>query len=288
MSKLLVALLLTAAPFIAYAGQIAIIIDDIGYNLSLGRRCADLPGQFTLAVLPFTPHGLQLSERAHARGKELILHAPMSNTRDLSPGRGALTSELSQPAFAHRLSAMLREVPHIRGLNNHMGSQLTQEQEPMNWLMDELAQRSLYFIDSRTSADSLALQTAQRYQIPSARRDIFLDNERDPVLIYAQLRKALALARSQGKSIAIGHPYPETLRVLEQIQPLLKEYQVELVSASRLLQASTIDGTEDLLVFRNTYCPAPPVLLWRPLGNNSSASFDSDWLHWQSFSYEDW
>src|SRR5690606_38705840 len=128
-----------------------------------------------------------------------------------------------------------------------------------------LARRHLYFVDSRTTAKTLALQTAQQYRIPSAKRDVFLDNRRDKELIHAQLRKALTLAHTQGQAIAIGHPYPETLSVLEQIQPLLAEYQVELVKVSVLLANTSGTFSDPSRAPRNDYCPAPPVLLWRPV-----------------------
>jgi hypothetical protein len=267
----------------AQAGQLAVIIDDIGYNAELGRRTVDLDGQFTLAVLPFTPHATELAERAHARGKELILHAPMSNIRDIPLERGALKSDMTDAAFTRALTAMIEDIPHIRGVNNHMGSKLTQEQEPMGWLMRELAARKLYFIDSRTSARSLAQQTARQYQIPSLKRDIFLDNERDIASIRTQLRKALVLAQTKDSAIAIGHPYPETLQVLEQIQPLLAEYQVELVSVSTLLARVAISASNNtpLLI-----CPAPPQLLWRRFKAHSLPLYQPDLQNLTDFSYE--
>lgn len=257
------------APIICCAGQLAIIIDDIGYSSTLGQRSVDLEGSFTLAVLPFTPYGVELAHRANRRGKELILHTPMSNNNKLPIERGALVSGMTHGHFIRALNQMLANIPHISGVNNHMGSRLTREQEPMEWLMRELADRQLYFIDSRTTAETVALHIALQHRIPSAKRDIFLDNQRDPRLIRAQLRKALELARAQGAAIAIGHPYPETLAVLEQIQPLLLEYQVKLVKVSELL-ANNPGGSPP--VERADYCPAPPVLLWRPLTTTSTTA----------------
>lgn len=260
-------------PIVCGAGQLAVIIDDIGYSSTLGQRSVDLEGSFTLAILPFTPYGVDLAHNANRRGKELILHTPMSNNNTLPIEQGALLSGMSHDDFIRTLRQMLVDIPYIKGVNNHMGSRLTQEQEPMEWLMRELAHRQLYFIDSRTTAETLALQTAQQYRIPSAKRNIFLDNQRDPRLIRAQLRKALELARTQGTAIAIGHPYPETLAVLEQIKPLLLEYQVELVKVSALLANALNDSLTRSA--RADYCSAPPVLLWRPLNPDSTAAFSA-------------
>lgn len=236
-------------------GQLAIIIDDIGYNLKLGRQSVDLPGNFTIAVLPFTPHGNELAERAHQRGKEIMLHAPMSNEHNYPLGRGGLTTGMQQSEFLTVLRQNLANIPHIKGVNNHMGSQLTQKAEPMKWLMQELKARNLYFVDSRTTTKTQALITAESIQLPSRRRDVFLDDDRNIAHIKQQLILALKKAQTQGSAIAIGHPYPETLHVLESLQPLLAQHDVELVSVSALMHASTSQP-------KARYCFAPPISLW--------------------------
>jgi uncharacterized protein len=242
---------------VSASNRLAIIIDDVGYNLNLGKRAADLNGDFTLAVLPFTPHGVELAERAHRRGKEIMLHAPMSNRHNYPLGRGGLKSGMQRSEFLTVLRQNLANIPHIKGLNNHMGSQLTEQAEPMSWLMDELQQRQLYFVDSRTSAQTQALIMAEKIHLPSRKRDVFLDDERTKRNIKYQLLRALKLAQQQGSAIAIGHPYPETLHELEQLQPLLAQYQVQLVKASQLMQPpQPLNNTSQ------TRCIAPPMNLW--------------------------
>ena len=240
------------------SGQLAIIIDDIGYNLALGKRSADLNGDFTLAVLPFTPHGVELAERAHRQGKEIMLHAPMSNRHNYPLGRGGLKTGMQRTEFLAVLRENLANIPHIKGVNNHMGSQLTEQAEPMGWLMDELHQRQLYFVDSRTSAMTQALTVAEKIHLPSRKRDVFLDDERTTSNIKHQLIRALKLAQQRGSAIAIGHPYPETLSELEQLQPLLAQYQVRLVKASQLMQHPQAQTR----VQTNPSCIAPPINLW--------------------------
>lgn len=251
-------LCLTFSPsiFAKERAKLAIIIDDVGYSLSLGERTAQLPGAFTIAVLPFTPHGKQLAELANKRGKEVMLHAPMSNHHSFPLGRGGLLSSMGQAEFLAVLRQNIANIPHIKGVNNHMGSQLTEQTEPMRWLMQELQARQLYFVDSRTTAKTQALIEAERIRLPSRKRDVFLDDKRDFPQIQQQLLLALQKARQQGSAVAIGHPYPETLTVLKQIQPLLKQYDVELVPVSALLPA-----------FRSRpkpvdYCQAPPPGFW--------------------------
>lgn len=237
-------------------GRLAIIIDDIGYNLPLGRRTADLPGNITLAILPFTPHGVELAERAHRRGKEIMLHAPMSNHHNYPLGRGGLTPHMKRPEFLSVLRQNLANIPYIKGVNNHMGSQLTEQTEPMGWLMDELQRRHLYFVDSRTSARTQALTMAERIHLPSRKRDVFLDDERNTKAIRQQLIDALQRAQKQGSAIAIGHPYPETLALLEQITPLLEQYRVQLVAVSNLMPANRS------IPAKSSACLAPPASFW--------------------------
>lgn len=241
-------------------GRLAIIIDDIGYNLALGKRATDLQGDFTLAVLPFTPHGNELAVRAHQRGKEIMLHAPMSNHHNYPLGRGGLVSGMLRTEFLAVLRQNLASIPHVQGVNNHMGSQLTEQAEPMGWLMEELKVRGLYFVDSRTSARTQALIMAEAIRLPSRKRDVFLDDEPTRDNIDYQLRRALELARKQGSAIAIGHPYPETLAALEQLQPLLDYYQVRLVKASQLMPSAPKSGLFKAKV--DASCMAPPMSLW--------------------------
>lgn len=215
-------------------------------------RAANLKGNYTLSVLPFTPHALTLAKLATARGKELMLHNPMSNTQKLSLGPGALTSGMARADFLHTLRENIAQIPNLRGLNNHMGSQLTQEAEPMGWLMQALKTHGLYFVDSRTSTQSIAWSMANLYSLPSAKRDIFLDHSRNKNDIIEQLDKAIALAKKRGYALAIGHPYSETLDVLESFEAQFTESQVTLVFASDLLQAPKANTGA---------CPTPPIFL---------------------------
>lgn len=247
------------APIPNQPAQLAIIIDDLGYNLRMGKRTLNLPGAITVAVLPFTPHGRELAHYAHQQGKEVMLHAPMSNHHDYPLGRGGLRSGMAKSEFLSVLRRNLANVPHIKGVNNHMGSQLTEEAEPMGWLMAELQQQQLYFVDSRTSAQTQALNQAQAIGLPSRRRDVFLDDKKDPQIIYQQLLLALEKARQQGSAIAIGHPYPETLRVLEQLPELLARYQVTLVNTSQLMAGTASTASPKRV---GHHCLAPPPSLW--------------------------
>lgn len=245
--------------------RLAIIIDDIGYNRSQSERAARLKGAFTLAILPFTPHGISSAHIAHSQGKELMLHLPMSTINNMPVGKGGLISGMDKTAFLATVRQDLDSLPHIQGVNNHMGSRLTQEAEPMQWLMSELRPRGLYFVDSRTSAQTKALDIANRYQVPSLKRDVFLDDLNETNAIEYQLNRAITFAKQRGAAVAIGHPYPATLAVLEKIQPLLLEHKISLVYVSQLLKSipesaqPNSPSTPPPSDGKPAYCPVPPT-----------------------------
>jgi polysaccharide deacetylase 2 family uncharacterized protein YibQ len=216
--------------------SIALIIDDIGYNGPLGEQAIALPGAVTFAVLPHTPHGKELAELAHQQGKEIMLHAPMSNLANMPLGPGALTAELSKEVFVATLNDDIDAIPYLQGVNNHMGSALTEMAVPMQWVMEVLKTRNLYFVDSYTTAKSVAGKTAKEQLIPTLTRNVFLDNVQSHEDIDREFKKLLKLAREKGVAVGIGHPYKETLAYLEQALPLLEEQGIELITASQMIQ----------------------------------------------------
>jgi polysaccharide deacetylase 2 family uncharacterized protein YibQ len=218
------------------SAKLVLILDDIGYNADAGLRAINLPAQITLAVIPHTQHGKTLAEAAHPAGRELMLHAPMSNLSGMELGEGGLTLQQSEEEFLQVLTAALADIPHIKGVNNHTGSELTAALQPMQWVMQELKNRDLYFVDSMTTRDSVAATTAAQFLVPSLRRHVFLDNVQTAEAIDVEFRRAIALAQQQGYAVAIGHPYPETLAYLEIALPLLAESQVEIVPVSVMLE----------------------------------------------------
>ena len=260
-----------AAPARAEA-RLAIIIDDIGYNQSQSERAARLNGAFTLSILPFTPHGLSSAQLARRQGKELMLHLPMSTINNMPIGKGGLISGMDKAAFLATVRQDLDSMPHIVGVNNHMGSRLTQEAEPMQWLMAELRPRGLYFVDSRTSAQTKALDIATQYEVPSLKRDVFLDDLNETKAIEYQLNRAIQFAKQRGSAVAIGHPYPTTLSVLEKVQPLLLEQGITLVYVSQLLKPTAKPTPQPPPIAPTAtygapaYCPAPPKDLLTELG----------------------
>lgn len=215
--------------------EVAIIIDDLGYNKENGLAMINLPGALTYAVIPHSPNAVFLAKFANSKHKEIMLHAPMSNISDFPMGDIGLNESMEEDEFNHALIKAINSVPHIRGVNNHMGSLLTQKHLPMEWTMQRLSERGLYFIDSRTTSQSIAWRTAQISNVPSLKRDVFLDNERDPQSIDHQFMLLIQKAKRKGYAIAIAHPYPETINYLKQNLGKLAASGIELVPASTLV-----------------------------------------------------
>lgn len=214
---------------------LVLIIDDIGNNLAAGMRAVALPGKVTLAVMPYTPHGSRIAEVAYSTGQEIMLHMPMSNQSGMSLGPDGLTPDLDETETIRRLRLALANIPYVKGVNNHTGSELTELSEPMTWVMKELSHHPLYFIDSMTTANSVAFETARQFAIPALKRHVFLDNVREETAIHNQFEQALRIAQQEGLAVAIGHPYEETLIYLEKALPALEKAGVELHFASELL-----------------------------------------------------
>jgi polysaccharide deacetylase 2 family uncharacterized protein YibQ len=215
---------------------VGLIIDDLGDRLSDGLRAIALPGNVTYAILPQTTFSHQFAELVHRQGKEVMLHQPMQALNGKAMGPGGLSLHMTHKAFVRTLRANLTSVPHASGLNNHMGSLLTRHPGQMSWLMDELQRRGdLFFVDSSTTSQSVAQKVALEHRLPSLRRNVFLDHERSEAAIRRQFAHFIAQAKAVGSSLAIGHPYPETLLVLEELLPTLREQGVELLPVSRLI-----------------------------------------------------
>ena len=216
--------------------SISIIIDDLGNLRDRDLRAIRLPGAITYAFLPHTPYARELANLANRLDKEVMLHLPMEAMEHNRLGPGGLTVDMTQQQFLQQLRDDIAAVPHVAGINNHMGSLLTQDLGYMRWLMQELdGHDELYFVDSYTTRASVAVKAANENWVPNIRRDVFLDSDRDREKIRAELKRTVRLAREHGIALAIGHPYPETLDVLEQELPRLAAEGVAILPVSQLL-----------------------------------------------------
>lgn len=231
-------LLFAAAPGAAGQPRVAIIIDDLGYQLEAGRRAIGLPGPVTFAVLPGTPRAAALAEWAHERGKEVLLHLPLqANSDDKDDEPIGIDLDMSRETLASTFDAALSSVPYVVGVNGHRGSLLTRHPGHMLWLMEEIrARNDLFFVDSYTTVHSVALQMASEAGVSAVRRDVFLDPDQSPGTVVLQFERMKRLARKRGLVVAIGHPYRSTLELLERELPKLREQGIELVTISELVK----------------------------------------------------
>ena len=235
------ALLLVFYPLCAVAEQpaIAIIIDDLGNNLVTDRRVVNSNWPITCSILPARPYSKKLAELAHQQNKEVLVHIPMQSLKTKYFGHGELTENMSKQDFALSVNSSIDEIPYARGVNNHMGSLLTQHSEFMDLFMRTLANRDdyLYFIDSRTTASTVAAEIADEYHIPNLERDVFLDSvANDEEHIRNQFKRLVYIANNKGYALAIGHPNATTLSVLNQELVKLKEKNIRLVHVSELIE----------------------------------------------------
>ena len=221
----------------AQTNQVAIIIDDMGYRYT-DKHALTLPGDITYAFLPHTTYGKKLAILANNDNHDVLIHIPMESKNREKLGPGALTSAMDEDAFKKSLTKSFAEIPFAIGINNHMGSYLTQLYQPMAWTMDFLKQHELLFLDSKTSPHSKAKQAALDYGVPVKSRQVFLDNELTDEYISQQFEQLIAIAQKHNTAIAIAHPHPETMATLNKLIPTLALHGIELVPLSRLYPSS--------------------------------------------------
>jgi polysaccharide deacetylase 2 family uncharacterized protein YibQ len=235
----LIALLLLLASSSVATGtpRIAIIIDDLGYRLDAGRRAIELPGPISFAVLPGTPRAQALATHAFESGKEVLLHLPLqakSDEKAFDPL--GINLDMSRREFGDTFDEALMSVPHAIGVNSHRGSLLTRHPGHMRWLMEEIqARENLFFIDSFTTHESVALRMASEAGVHARKRDVFLDPDQSPETVAREFERMKMLADKHGSVIAIGHPHRATLDFLERELPRLAAEGYELVTISELV-----------------------------------------------------
>jgi hypothetical protein len=216
----------------------AIVIDDMGNNLETARKLMALDYPLTFSVLPSLHYSRQTAEEAHRRGLEVMLHLPMEPeaSSHVPAGEGAIRMGMSAAAVQGVIRNDLATVPFAAGVNNHMGSRATADRALMAEVMDTLADRRLYFIDSRTTAATVALDVARRRGLPAFYRTVFLDDTETVPYTLGQLREFRHTVEQQGEALAIGHPHATTISALEKFLPELEGADIELVAPSEIVR----------------------------------------------------
>ncbi len=216
--------------------RVAIIVDDGGYGGAATDVILGLTTRLTFAILPNTPFGTELAAESATRGFEVMLHMPMENMSGELVHEGQIETDMTEAEIRRLMIDALSQVPGAVGVNNHTGSKFTAHGDVLSYFMDGVREEGLYFIDSRTTTDSLAYEVAREFGVPSAYRDIFLDHENDIEKIRARFNELMAAARRDGSALGICHFRPNTAAVLREKLPELRLAGIELVHASELVR----------------------------------------------------
>lgn len=229
--------------------KIAIVIDDLGVSRAHTKEVLQLPGPLTLAFLPYATHVRPLVEEGRKNGNEIMIHMPMEPLNpDLDMGGIYLSTEEGPAEFDAMLQKGLSAFDGYVGMNNHMGSRLTQDKDAMDRVMAELYKRGMLFLDSRTIGGSVAAKTAKQYQVPYASRDVFLDDDESLEAVHKSLAKTERLARKYGQAIAIGHPKRHTIDALKEWLPQAVKDGFQLVPISAVVkvpEATMLSGAQE-------------------------------------------
>ncbi|OBX04481.1 hypothetical protein QV06_06150 [Gallibacterium genomosp. 3] len=217
----------------AHAAKLAIVIDDIGYRVHEDSEIFSLPLPVNVAIIPSAPHAKARAEQAQRQGRDTLIHMPMQPKGNLKLEPNGLILGLSSTEVAHRIELAQRIVPNAIGMNNHMGSAATSNMPLMTALMQQLAQRGLSFLDSKTIGSSVADKVGKAYGVNVLERNIFLDDDNAYTSVLTQFQKAIQYARKHGTAIAIGHPRKNTVAILKQ-QLYNLPADIQLVKISQL------------------------------------------------------
>lgn len=215
--------------------RIALVVDDLGRSLRDLESLDALGIPLTYSVLPFEIRTREVVSEINRRGWELVCHLPMEGQSGANPGPGALTSSMSRSELVDATRAALSAVPGAVGVNNHMGSILSADVEAMEPILDVMSEKGLFYVDSRTSADSVGYKVALERGVSATERQVFLDADHTTAAIEEQFDRLLWLAQDRGEAVAIGHPHAVTLEVLSRRIPEAVAAGYEFVPVSYLL-----------------------------------------------------
>lgn len=220
-----------------FSPKVAFIIDDLGYEIEVAKKMLELEFPLTLSILPFLKYSEYMAEEGKKNNQEIMLHLPMEpNDSSIDPGPGAIKSYMSEEEIRQAVRGSIFDFPYVIGMNNHMGSKITEDREIMKIILEEIKRYNLFFIDSMTSKNSIAYQVAQEMGVKTAVRAVFLDNENDMEYIKGQMLEVQKIALRDGEAIAIGHSRINTFYVLKRMIPELIRAGIEIVPVSELVK----------------------------------------------------
>ena len=220
--------------------RVAIIIDDLGMGGRVTQELLAIDRPLNFSILPFLPRSKETAIKAKKKGFLIMLHLPMEPkgypARDKDPGKGAILMNTPRKEIAKIIAQDLSNIPYVQGANNHTGSRLTEDEEMMNLILKELKKKNLFFVDSKTSDESVAYREARKLGLKCGERDVFLDNELDFDYIKGQIRLLARIALKEGQAIGIGHAHSLTARAIRESIPELENQGIEFVLVSELLE----------------------------------------------------
>lgn len=218
------------------AARLAIVLDDWGYNFITFKDAVAIGRPVTLSVIPNLRNSARVAEAAHAAGLGVMLHMPMEPiSKDEPMEPHTIMTESPESEIRAYLDEALGSVPFAGGVNNHQGSAATGDARVMRAFLTHLKSKGIFFIDSEVVKGSQGVRIAHELHIPSAKRDVFLDNQLRLDAVKTQLRKAIKVARARGKALAIGHDHKVTLRAIKEMVPEIERSGVKLVLVNDLL-----------------------------------------------------
>jgi len=229
--------------------KIVIIVDDLGQTKEPIDQLLKIPASITFAVLPNLPYSSYAAEEADKKGRDVILHMPMepkesSGYTAADAGDNTLLVGLPKDVILSKLNKSLSSVPHVKGVNNHMGSKFMENGELTELILRDLKSKGLMFVDSKTSSESKGYETALELGMKTAQRDVFLDNSsKNSQYVKDQLKKLVNISKKRGFAIGICHPYPGTVKALSEMMPEIKN-EVEVVPISNIVNQSSKPGRD--------------------------------------------
>lgn len=231
----------SAAPDNETAGNIVLIMDDMGFSYKPLLPIIHLDIPVTFSILPFYPFSQRLAHEGYKAGNDIILHMPMEakhsyNNQTISREKAVLMTNMTYQEITDTLKKSIHAVPHITGVSNHMGSRFTEDVPAMRAVLELLQSKALFFFDSQTSSKSVGFTLSKEMGIKTSRRDIFLDNERCYDQIVKQIERLAEIAAITGCAIGIGHPYPETIKAITDMVPVLLEQNYSFIALSDVLE----------------------------------------------------
>ena len=213
--------------------KVAIIIDDIGYDVALAASFSDLGIPICLSILPNAPYSKKIAVSTVKKGGEILLHLPMEpkGYPEVNPGDDALMISMDGKTIQRIVNNQILKIPGLKGVNHHMGSLFSEDYIKMKYVLDEVKKFDLYYVDSRTTTRSVAYKVAKELGVPVAEKNVFLDNDLSEKALKYQVERLMGIARSSGSAIGIGHPHKETVDILKKYRgQLIKNYKVVPVS----------------------------------------------------------